>query len=163
MLNESGKVKMMSVVERNAVVEAKTSRIESTTYPMNTYEFCEERSTDGFLVSETKHFAPKSVELEEIPDAISRNAVKLENGKSLGIIMGAGLTMERSIVYHGQGPATTRTVGNETWIDAPSRITADVYVPLKDINGLEGALQLKEIPSEEFEKRVEVAPFRQGR
>ena len=69
------------------------------------------------------------------------------------------LYLQRSLVYHGQGPTKTRTIGNETYVDFPTRITSEVYVPLKDIDGLEGTLQIKRIAASEFEKKVEVAPF----
>jgi len=150
----------MSVVEKNAVVEGKTARIERTQYDGgSSYEFSAERSRDGFIGEATKHFEPKSVEIESLPDAIGKNAVKGDGGQSLGIMLGAGVLMERSLVYHGQGPATTRTIDNQTYVDFPTRITTELYVPLKDIDGMEGTLQIKRLVASEFEKKVEVAPF----
>jgi hypothetical protein len=153
----------MSCEEKNAIIEGKTGRVERSSIGVNNYEFVEERTEDGFLARDSKHFAPKAVEVDSLPDAIRANAAKGENGETLGILLGGGVVMERTIVYHGQGPSSTRSMGNETYIDAPNRITTEVYVPLSDIKGLENALQMKEISADDFEKKVETAHFRQSR
>ena len=150
----------MSVIERNAIVEGKTGRVEHSQIGVNNYEFVEERTQDGFVAKGSKHFSPIAVEIDSLPEAIRANAAKGDDGEPLAVLLGGGVVMERSVVYHGQGPSSTRTMGNETYIDAPNRITTEVYVPLSDIKGLEGALQMKEIAASDFEKKVETAPFR---
>lgn len=152
----------MACEVKNPIVEGRTGRVETSTIGVNDYKFVEERTEDGFMANETRHFAPKAVEIDSLPDAIRANAAKADNGEPLAVLLGGGVVMERTIVYHGQGPSSTRTMGNETYIDAPNRITTEVYVPLSDIKGLESALEMKEISIEDFEKRIETSHFRQS-
>lgn len=146
------------------VVEGASSRVEETeidTYGggKNEYTFWDKYSADGFAAKDIKHFAPKTVEIQALPEFIAKNAVKAADGQSLGILLGGGANVQRSVIYHGSGPSVTTNMGGQSNIDAPNRVTVNYYVPLSNITGMESMLQTKVVPRTEFEQKVETSPL----
>ena len=146
------------------VVEGASSRVEETEIDTfgggrNEFTFWDKHAADGFAAKDLKHFEPKTVEIQALPDFLARNAAKSDDGQSLGILLGGGANIQREVIYHGGGPSTTTNMNGQTNVDAPTRVAVNLYVPLSNINGMEDMLKTKVVPRSEFSQKVEVSPF----
>ena len=130
--------KKVEVAEEISVVEASSTRNQTTSVGIDQRGAFFE-ATDTFVPRVLKHFTPKPVEVDGLPGIIAANAVKTADGKAVGVLLGAGVTVQRTVVSVDNGSKTA------DGSDVASRISEEVYVPLTNISGLESTLRTREM------------------